>query len=221
MSQTTDAIVQQLSTVITACESVMDLVQHDGTSSSYWIQVSENSVRALAAIQRVAHIGSSHRVAADAITKQYGVCNVYGLRQLIGILRALREDYKAGFLASVTQLIHADVFADFLEMADHLLDQGYKDAAAVMTGAVLEEHLRKLCLNSGIQVESEKKPKKADSLNAELAGTGVYSKLDQKNITAWLDLRNKAAHGRYSEYTKEQVQALHDGARHFMSRYPA
>ena len=33
----------------------------------------------------------------------------------------------------------------------------------------------------------------------------VYNKLDQKSVTSWLDLKNKAAHEKYSEYTKDQV----------------
>ncbi len=221
MAQTSEAILQQLSTVIAACEGVTSRARYDDLSDQKGVGTSECMARAHAAIHRLAPIGSSHRVAADGLMKQYGVGNGYALGQLVGILRALREDYAAGYLSSVAELIHADVFADFLEMADHLLDQGYKDAAAVMTGSVLEEQFRKLCLKSGIQVENGTNPKKADLLNAELAGAGVYSKLDQKNITAWLDLRNKAAHGKYSEYTKEQVQALHVGARHFMSRHPA
>jgi hypothetical protein len=30
--------------------------------------------------------------------------------------------------------------------------------------------------------------------------------LDQKQITAWLDLRNNAAHGKYSAYSDTQVK---------------
>jgi len=59
-------------------------------------------------------------------------------------LRALRADYVAGNLQSVIEIVHADAFADFLDMADYLLQRGYKDAAAVLAGSVLEEHLRKL-----------------------------------------------------------------------------
>ena len=61
-------------------------------------------------------------------------------------------------------------------------------------------------------------PKKADKLNADLAKAEIYNKLDQKNITAWLDLRNKAAHGKYNDYDKEQVRLLLDGITGFMSR---
>lgn len=61
-------------------------------------------------------------------------------------------------------------------------------------------------------------PRKADTLNADLAKAGKYTKLDQKQITAWLDLRNKAAHGKYSEYTNEQVVLMLAGVRDFVSR---
>jgi glutaredoxin len=36
----------------------------------------------------------------------------------------------------------------------------------------------------------------------------VYSLLDQKNITAWLELRNKAAHGEYEKYVAQQVEPI-------------
>ena len=41
----------------------------------------------------------------------------------------------------------------------------------------------------------------------------VYSGLDQKSVTRWLDLRNKASHGKHSEYTKEQVALTLQGVR--------
>jgi hypothetical protein len=144
------------------------------------------------------------------------------LSPLRGILKALRADYEAGRLESLIELVHADIFSDFLDMAAYLLEQGYKDPAAVITGSVLEEHLRKLCNKHGISaVKPDGSPKKTDTLNAELAGADVYSKLDQKSVTAWLDLRNKGAHGKYSEYTKEQVELMLQGVRDFASRYSA
>jgi hypothetical protein len=64
-------------------------------------------------------------------------------------------------------------------------------------------------------------PKKADSLTSELAAANAYSKLDQKSVTAWLDLRNKAAHGHYGDYTKEQVSLTIQSVRNFISRLSA
>jgi len=40
----------------------------------------------------------------------------------------------------------------------------------------------------------------------------------QKNVTAWLDLRNKAAHGKYDEYNRQQVQLMHQAVFEFMTR---
>jgi len=107
-------------------------------------------------------------------------------------------------------------------MAQHLLDEHYKDAAAVIAGSSLEEHLRLLAATAGLATTSESprgpRPLRADALNSALANAGIYSKLDQKSITAWLDLRNKAAHGLYSEYDESQVGLMVDGIRLFMMR---
>jgi len=142
----------------------------------------------------------------------------------LAIIRTIRDEIAGGWLFTVRGLVAAEVFADFLEMGEHLLESGYKDPAAVMGGSVLEEHLRQLCSKHAIAVDEQKSgkniPKKADRLNAELASATAYSKLDQKQITAWLDLRNNAAHGNYSAYTKEQVQQLLAGVTNFMVRVP-
>jgi len=144
------------------------------------------------------------------------------LEPVRGMLQALRNEYEAGYLESVVELIHADIFADFLDMADYLLQQGYKDPAAVVTGSVLEEHLRKLCIKHGIPVvRADGSPKNADALNTDLTAAGIYSKLDQKNVTAWQGFRNKAAHGEYNEYTNDQIAVMLLGVREFVSRIPA
>ena len=139
-----------------------------------------------------------------------------------GILSAAREELAGGWLTTTKGLISAEIFSDFLEMAQHLLGEGYKDPAAVMAGSVLEEHLRQLCQKHGISTEITKQgrpqPKKADALNADLTKKQVYNRLDQKNVTAWLDLRNKAAHGKYEDYTKEQVSLMLQSLSDFMVR---
>ena len=70
-------------------------------------------------------------------------------------------------------------------------------------------------------MQTSGKPKKADSMNNSLAAAGVYSKLDQKIVTAWLDLRNKAAHAQYDEYNADQVRSLLAGVREFAARIAA
>ena len=130
------------------------------------------------------------------------------LYRLIGVVETLHADLKGGYLETLSEFLHGEVFGDFLEIADHLLRNGYKDAAAVITGSTLEAHSRQLCQRFGIPIEVQDnrgnlRPKKADRMNSDLASASAYNKLDQKNVTAWLDLRNKAAHGQYGEYNSE------------------
>lgn len=179
-----------------------------------------------AAIMRIAprssHGKRAEQVLASYDAKDRGTSTYSQVAELEGALRALRLDVEAGRLSGIVQLLHAELFADFLEMAAHLLDEGYKDPAAVLAGSVLEEHLRKLAEVAGIDVLKDNgRSKKADALNAELAGADVYNKLDQKSVTAWLDLRNNAAHGKYDEYDATQVGTMLMGVRDFLVRNPA
>lgn len=147
------------------------------------------------------------------------------MSRLGGVLQSLLSDMEEGYLDSVSELIHGEMFGDFLEMAQHLMDEGYKDAAAVIAGSVLEGHLRQLCQQAGVETDTEvngvPKPKKAERMNADLAKVSVYAKTDQKNVTAWLDLRNKAAHEQYEEYEAGQVRLLISNVRDFFHRNPA
>lgn len=140
----------------------------------------------------------------------------------IQILYAIKTEISNGWLASVNALVAAEIFTDFLEMAEHLLEEGYKDAAAVMIGSTLEEHLRQLCdaykVDKTTLKGTDEISKKADVLNADLKKAGAYNTLDQKQVTAWLGIRNSAAHGKYDEYSKEQVLMMYDGVLNFISR---
>jgi hypothetical protein len=138
------------------------------------------------------------------------------------ILITAREEIAAGLTQGLESILAADVFASFLDMASYLLEQGYKDAAAVIAGGVLEGHLRRVAISHGISVTIDRDgktvPQKADALNAALAKGGIYNQLDLKTVTAWLSLRNHAAHGAYDSYNADQVRLLIAGVLDFASR---
>ena len=141
-----------------------------------------------------------------------------------GILKAIKQEIDGGWLITVKGLVSAEIFTDFLEMAGHLLEESYKDPAAVMIGSVLEEHLRQLCAKNGVDTTipdaktGRDVPKKADRMNNDLTAAGVYNKLYQKTILGWLDLRNQAAHGHYAAYDIKQVQLMEDGVVDFIAK---
>ncbi len=175
-------------------------------------------VQGAAAIRRLTPAGSAHRVIADeALREPYP-----GVYTMHGALQALRADYEAGYAESIEELVHADMFADFIGMAQELLDKGYKDAAAVIVGSVLEGHLRQLGVKHGVGIDDDSgRPKRADRLNADLKKAGAYGNLGQKDVTSWLGLRNHAAHGEYDRYDDAQVGLMLQGVTGFLGRLPA
>lgn len=222
--QRDDRVIAQLDELIQEFSSLRKRSQYDDISDLPEGEVVRFVTRARAAIHRVAGKPSVYVDQCEEIMKHGGYSG-YLACQLVGVLDSLRADVSLGYLRSQRELLHGELFADFLEMAQHLLDEGYKDAAAVIAGSALEAHLRQLCQKASIPTEiksgSGAAPKKADRLNADLAGGDVYSKLDQKNVTAWLDLRNKAAHGLCDQYSAGQVALLVSSVRDFITRNPA
>ena len=144
-----------------------------------------------------------------------GDTNISILNRLIPILRAAEDDLKNGFLITIKQLVQADVFDSELEQAKSLLQNGYKNAAAVIAGTVLETAIKEICLNNGIELDR----KKLTHLNDELAKAGIYNKLQQKQITALADIRNNAAHGDYDQFTQEHVERMIEDIEKFLLTY--
>jgi hypothetical protein len=143
-----------------------------------------------------------------------GFANIHGnnyahLCEIWGALKGLRHALDAGLLQDLRRLLQADIFADFLEMAEHLLSEGYKDASAVLIGGVLEDTLRKLSAANNLPLlTTPGKPLTIEPLNVNLAKAGVYSPLTKKQVTSWADLRNNAAHGDYGKYTADDVKQM-------------
>ena len=141
---------------------------------------------------------------------------------LQGIKHDIENDY---YLSSLNGLLSADIFSDYLEMAEHLLQENYEIPAAVLIGSTLEEHLRKLCEKNTLPIENvdskgKKHLKTGNDLNAELYKATIYNKIEMGQVEAWIKIRNAAAHGNYSEFTRDQVSLMLQGVSAFIGRNP-
>ena len=217
-----DTFQKQLEAVINEYEEALSRSRSPGASDVLSTTEAKNlQTRCIAAIERISGRDSAYyRQLNDEYIRKKIYVHSHLPRQ-IGVVKALLSDIQNGYLRSLEEIIHGDLFSDFLEMASHLVGSGYKDAAAVLAGSTLEVHVRKLCDKHGVTTTSTGKPKSAETLNMDLVKAGAYTKLDQKNLTAWFGLRNDAAHGKYNEYTQDQVRLLIDSIRDFISRHPA
>lgn len=213
------AVVQEIDAVLKECKTMI------ARGHQEWEHCQKMAALLGAAISRHAPPGSVYRTQMapmmDIARAFHSAKN--GCNGLTAILEAMRDDFAAGRLRGAAELIHADVFTDFLEMGTYLLDEGYKDPAAVIAGSTLEGHLRKLCDKHGVPTTDPTTgaARKASMLNADLRKAGAYDKSDEKSVTAWLGLRNDAAHGDYAKYVAGQVALLVDGVRDFIRRLPA
>lgn len=217
-----EELIKRIDHIIGLANNCLSVLKYDDMLSSGYASSSDmNSFKPMALSFISNLFGENHpyfKEFKDNVNDSYE----YNIRGGISILESIKFEIQNGWLTDLKKLISAEVFSDFLEMSNYLLEENYKDASAVMIGSVLEEHLRLLCNQSGIEttiVKSNKVlNKKADQMNIELCKAGVYGMLEQKSITFWLDLRNKAAHGKYSEYNIEQVRLMYQGVLDFIVR---
>ena len=132
------------------------------------------------------------------------------------LLIQFENELKLDLLGDTENLVRAEVFTDFLEMAQHLLETGYKDPAAVLVSTVLENGLRRIAGKHDIVVKDKDD---ISSLNTKLGDAKAYSQLDRSQIQTWKKLRDSATHGKYDEYTKPKVEAMLEGVHRFLAEH--
>ena len=138
-------ITKQLSDLSNEYKQLRAKSQYDDASDVISnTEVRRLKTQALSAIERSTGRNSVYYEQAQAVLnkKEHDYKH---LASLIGIVDSANQDIQAGYLKSIEELIHGDVFTDFLEMAEHLVNSSYKDAAAVIAGSTLEAHIKHLC----------------------------------------------------------------------------
>jgi hypothetical protein len=148
----------------------------------------------LAAMMRSAFGETSvHYTVASSVPQPSKASNA---RDLLGVARAALKAWDSEYVFELRSLAEANVEASLIDQAEELLTKGYHVAAAVLAGAVLEQHLRSLCPKYGvIPTAATGKPKTMDPLAAELRAAGAFDALQGKHITLLAGIRNDAAHG--------------------------
>lgn len=159
--------------------------------------------------------GVHYKQIEDVYTRTHGYSS--GLPNCLGVLESAYEDFKLWLLEDTKALITAEVFVDFIEQAEYLLDEGYKLPAAVLMRGVLEDSLRTLCLKE-VKVSLPDKPK-LDWINTELVKAKIYNTNVQKQVTAWAGIGNSAAHMKIDEFSETDVKNMISGIINFNATF--
>lgn len=131
---------------------------------------------------------------------------------ITGVLQGCLGALEGGYVKGQEFLIAAEIFDSILEQATELNDKGYKDPAAVLARVALEDTLKRMARAEGIEDDQ-----KTSAVNTDLWKSGIYPKAQWRQIQAWLDIGNDAAHGNFGNYSQEQVTNLINGVEAFIA----
>ena len=185
-----------------------------GFATLSWERYAEWRSQSLACLGQV--FGATHIYTENFASHTERTGYVSSAEAGLGVLRAASEDVEHGYLETIQHLATAEVFSNFIDQADHLLQSDYHVPAASLAAAVLENGLRSLAERNDITVTARDD---LPSLNTKLADKGTYSRLRQKQVAVWTDVRNDADHGRFEEVTKDNATELIRGVRAFLAEY--
>jgi hypothetical protein len=179
--------------------------------------------KAATLLARVVPKGHVHRAATEGLTKLRA--SYEGLQEAVSLLRGVRDDLDKGFLDDLSTAIEADIASDYMGQAEHLLAEGQRGKfdhipAAVLAGAVLEKALRTLC-------DQQEPPIPLKTNNGDfktlcplvdaLKKAGVFNEAKAKQLRAWADIRNLAAHGEFTQFKRADVEAMISGINSFLA----
>lgn len=133
-------------------------------------------------------------------------------RRGMGLLDAAKRELQGDWLATATGAISRDILLDMLRLATLHAEQGNPGAAAAVAGAIIEQHLRSLCLAKGIPLDNDIQgkavPKKGLQLTGEAYKKKLYDRQDNKAVIAWLEVCDGAAGGSRDSIDGDQVKSM-------------
>ena len=140
--------------------------------------------------------------------------------------------YDKGGLSSPRLAIAHEIEGDILDIAQGQFEASERNSdpahkqlqlgiAAFLAGAALEDVLRRLCAAHGVNYNPQRTSISGlqTALYQPTNQIEVISGSENKQITAWGDIRNKADHGRFSEITPSEVLPMVIGVRGFIDKY--
>jgi hypothetical protein len=117
-----------------------------------------------------------------------------------GIFEGALREYEAGFFASLSVTISGELFGDFVKLAKRCLDEGYKDPAAVMASAALEDVLKRCATLQGLESMQE-------VVNA-LKSKGLVKGAQKSVLESMPKIRDYAMHANWDKIGAEEVSSM-------------
>ena len=140
--------------------------------------------------------------------------------------------YETDELRSQPLAIAHEIEGDILDIAEERLKASENSEeptqkqlllaiAAFLTGAALEDALRRMCDARGLDYDRQHSTicKLSSLLYQPKEGIKVITVSENDYLTAWAKTRNNADHGHFNEITQKEVKGMIDGVRGFIDKH--
>jgi hypothetical protein len=121
-----------------------------------------------------------------------------------GILNAARSDYEGGYLLDLRAALSGEILGDFLSLSRRALAEGYKDVAAVLASAALEDALKRYARVNSLNVDD----RVMQEVVAALRTRGLVGGAQKALLEVMPKLRDFAMHANWSKFTEADVNSM-------------
>ena len=123
---------------------------------------------------------------------------------LTGVLASAKEDFEGGFVFNADLKISGEVFGDFVVLAKESLAGGYKDVAAVLVTAALEDSLKRYARANGLETDDRTMPEVINALKSK----GLVSGASKSLLDSMPRMRNAAMHAEWAKISDLDVSSV-------------
>lgn len=123
---------------------------------------------------------------------------------LRAVFLSAKEDFEGGYVFDVDLRVSGEVFGDFVALARQSLAEGYKDVAAVLACAALEDALKRYASAKGLAVSDKSMQEVVNSLKSKRLVAGAQKSL----LDTMPRIRNFALHADWDKISEPDVSSV-------------
>jgi hypothetical protein len=138
------------------------------------------------------------------------------IKKGLGILSSIRDEINSDLLRSQDIIITKDLLLSISDEARALLKANYFPAAAIYCRVYLENMVKKLADKNNIVFS---KDTRLGALCEELKNKEIINLPDWRQIQAWADLGNEAAHGNFENCIPTKISTMISGLEQIEQQY--
>ena len=154
-------------------------------------------------LQQVFEVGSVHFQNFNGTYKKFrGRKDIFD--KCKGIFKSAKQDYEGGYVFKLELLLSGEIFGDFVALSKKSLKEGYKDIAAVLSCAALEDVLKRFAIINGLAVEDKNMPEVVSALKSKGLVRGAQKSL----LDTMPKIRNLALHAKWDKISPEDVNSV-------------